>query len=204
MTVSSNGGEDGTGIVWATTAALDASSAAVPGTLRAFNANDIKQELYGSDENSSRDAMGTFVKMTTPVVSNGKVYVNTQSNELPVYGLLCQANAAPGVSFSSGAIQPVTGTNRSKQQVTLLNNGADAVGGPFSLVLSGLPANVSLSGMSGKTSCIAPAGSIYIELSKAPLWLKPGKSFTAQLTFTVKGSGAIAYTPMVVAGSGGH
>jgi hypothetical protein len=148
--------------------------------------------------------MGTFLKMTTPVVANGKVYVNTQSNELPVYGLLCQANAAPEVSISSGPIQPVTGTNRSKQQVTLLNNGADAVGGPFTLVLSGLPANVALTGMSGKTSCIAPAGSVYIELSKAPLWLKPGKSFTAQLTFTVKGSGAISYTPMVVAGSGGH
>ena len=204
MTISSNGGEYGTGIVWATTAALDAYSAAVPGSLRAFNANDITQELYDSDENARRDAMGTFLKMTTPVVANGKVYVNTQSNELPVYGLLCQANAAPEVSISSGPIQPVTGTNRSKQQVTLLNNGADAVGGPFTLVLSGLPANVALTGMSGKTSCIAPAGSVYIELSKAPLWLKPGKSFTAQLTFTVKGSGAISYTPMVVAGSGGH
>jgi hypothetical protein len=88
MTVSSNSSTAETGIVWATTAAADPFSAAVPGTLRAFNANDITQELYSSDRRSCRDSMGAFVKMSTPIVANGKVYVNTHSDVLPVYGLL--------------------------------------------------------------------------------------------------------------------
>ncbi len=88
ITVTSNGSADGTGIVWATTATQDPFFSAVPGTLRAYNANDITQELYNSDRDPTRDAMGTFVKMSTPIVANGKVYVNTQSNLLPVYGLL--------------------------------------------------------------------------------------------------------------------
>jgi hypothetical protein len=205
MTVSSNGSEENTGIVWATTAALDPSNAAVPGTLRAYNANNITQELYDSDQNSGRDAMGDFVKMTTPILANGKVYVNTQSNELPVYGLLCQQNVGSEVTITSGPLQPVAGSNSVKQQLTFVNEGIEAVGGPFTLVLSGLPAGVTLAGANGKTSCISPAGSAYIEMPNAPpLWLKPGASFTKQVTFTVKGTAAITYTPILVAGTGSH
>lgn len=82
MTISSNGAEIGTGIVWATTALQDPYAAAVPGAICAFDADNITTELYNSDEISTRNAMGTFVKMSTPVVANGKVYVNTQSNVL--------------------------------------------------------------------------------------------------------------------------
>jgi uncharacterized OsmC-like protein len=88
MTISSNGSTDGTGIVWATTAAQDPLTTRVPGTLHAYNSSAIPQELYSSDQNSCRDSLGIFVKMSTPIVANGKVYVNTQSNVLPVYGLL--------------------------------------------------------------------------------------------------------------------
>ena len=95
MTVSSNGSTDGTGIVWAATATQDPFNASVPGTLRAYNANDITQELYNSDQNSCRDAMGSFVKMAPPIVANGKVYVNTQSNVMPVYGLLSGVPPSP-------------------------------------------------------------------------------------------------------------
>jgi hypothetical protein len=88
ISVTSNKSLPGTGIVWAVTAAQDPYSSAVPGTLRAYDALDITRELYDSDQDPQRDAMGTFVKMSTPIVANGKVYVNTQSNTLPVYGLL--------------------------------------------------------------------------------------------------------------------
>jgi len=184
---------------------MDASNSAVPGTLRAYNANDISQELYDSDQVSSRDAMGTFVKMSTPVVSNGKVYVNTQSNELPVYGLLCQRNVAAEVSITSGPFLPGPGSNQLKQQLTFLNNGTAAIGGPFTLVLSGLSAGATPAGLSGKTSCIKPAGTDFVELPKAaPLWLKPGKSFTVELNFTLNGATGVTYTPTIVSGSGGH
>jgi hypothetical protein len=88
ISVTSNWERPGMGIVWAVTAAQDPLRSAVPGTLRAYDALDITHELYDSDQNSQRDAMGTFVKMSTPIVANGEVYVNTQSNTLPVYGLL--------------------------------------------------------------------------------------------------------------------
>jgi hypothetical protein len=107
LTVSSNG--NNAGIVWATTAAQDPFFNAVPGTLRAYNANNITQELYNSDQNSCRDALGTFVKMSTPIVANGKVYVNTQSNFLSVYGLLP----------TTGTVHVTVGTNVSGPTVTV-------------------------------------------------------------------------------------
>lgn len=88
ISVTSNSSQAGTGIAWVLTAAQNPIEAVVPGTLRAYSADDITQELYNSDKNSCRDAMGSFMKFSTPIVANGKVYVNTQSNSLRVYGLL--------------------------------------------------------------------------------------------------------------------
>lgn len=86
--VSANGSDVTSGIVWAVTTDSPRSAGAVPGTLRAFRGSDVSQEIYNSDMNSARDALGTFTKMAPPVVANGKVYVPTQSNEVVVYGLL--------------------------------------------------------------------------------------------------------------------
>jgi hypothetical protein len=204
MTISSNGSTDSSGIVWATTALLDPYSSAVPGTLRAYNANDIREELYNSDQNSSRDAMGTFVKMSTPIVANGKVYVNTQSNVLPVYGLLCQANTGSAINIIRGPFRLLPGSIHFTQQLTVLNEGNSAIGAPFTLLLSGLSTGVNLTGMSGRTSCTQPVGSPYIQLSGTPLWLNPGQSFKVQLDFTLNGATGITYTPILLAGSGGQ
>lgn len=203
MTISSNGSKNGTGIVWATTALLDPFLTAVPGTLRAYNANDITQELYDSDQKFPRDAVGTFVKMSTPIVANGKVYVNTQSKILPVYGLLCQANAGSAVDITRGPFRR-SGSDHFTQQLTFSNRGTDAIGGPFTLVLRGLSPDVNLTGMSGKTSCLLPAKSPFIHLSRAPLWLNPGQSFIVKLDFTLNGAAGITYSPILVAGSGGQ
>ena len=205
MTISSYGGERGTGIVWAATALEDAYSSAVPGTLHAYDANDITTELYNSDQNSARDAMGTFLKMTTPVVANGKVYVNTQSNLLPVYGLLCQANVGSPVTVTSGPLVLVPGSSSHyTQQVTLLNQGTEAIGGPFTLILSGLSAGATPLGTTGTTSCIQPAGDVYVKIMHAPLWLKPGASYVATLEFKLTGTTGVTYTPILVAGTGGQ
>ena len=205
MTISSYGGERGTGIVWAATALEDAYSSAVPGTPHAYDANDITTELYNSDQNSARDAMGTFLKMTTPVVANGKVYVNTQSNLLPVYGLLCQSNVGSPVTVTSGPLVLVPGSSSYyKQQVTLLNQGTEAIGGPFTIILSGLSAGATPLGTTGTTSCIQPAGEIYVKIMHAPLWLKPGASYVATLEFKLTGTTGVTYTPILVAGTGGQ
>lgn len=86
--VSANGSDLSSGIVWAVTTDSPKSGGQVPGTLRAFRASDVSQELYNSDMNSARDALGFFTKFAPPVVANGKVYVPTHSNEVVVYGLL--------------------------------------------------------------------------------------------------------------------
>lgn len=204
MTISSNAAEKGTGILWATTALQDAYSSAVPGALHAYNANDVTTELYNSDEISPRDAMGTFVKMSTPVVANGRVYVNTQSNVLPVYGLLCQEPVGSEATITLGPLTLVPGTPYYTQLVTISNESTQAIGGPFTLILSGLSPQVKLGGSGGKTSCIPPAGNTYIKLSRAPLWLQPGGSFVTELGFAPNGATGITYTPILVAGSGGQ
>jgi hypothetical protein len=87
MAVSGDGASDDSAILWATTA--DALGEA-PGTLHAFAAADLSQELWNSDLNPARDSLGAFAKFAIPTVANGRVYVPTFSNQLVVYGHLRQ------------------------------------------------------------------------------------------------------------------
>jgi hypothetical protein len=74
-------------IIWL----IDSSGAlAVPNAqavLRAYDGNNLSNEIYNSAMVPSRDQAGPAVKFTVPTVANGKVYVGTQT-ELDVYGLL--------------------------------------------------------------------------------------------------------------------
>ncbi len=88
LSVSSNGAQDGTGILWASYASSgDAEHAVSPGILRAFDANDISKELWNNQQNAQRDAAGTYAKFAAPTVANGHVYLPTFSNRVVVYGL---------------------------------------------------------------------------------------------------------------------
>ncbi|PYQ68939.1 MAG: hypothetical protein DMG01_30000 [Acidobacteria bacterium] len=87
-TVSANGSDVASGIVWAVTTQSTRSGGLAPATLRAFRAADVRQEIYNSDMNHARDALGDFTKFAPPVVANGKGYVPTQSKAVAVYGLL--------------------------------------------------------------------------------------------------------------------
>ena len=59
-----------------------------PGILHAYNAQNVTNELWNSEQLSARDAVGNFAKFVPPTVANGKVYLATFSNRLNVYGLL--------------------------------------------------------------------------------------------------------------------
>jgi hypothetical protein len=74
--ISANGTEDA--IVWV----LEPAS-----ILHAYDARKLETELYNSDQNHDRDALGPYVKFTAPMIANGKVYAGTQTS-LDVYGLL--------------------------------------------------------------------------------------------------------------------
>jgi hypothetical protein len=88
LTVSSNGKQSGTGIVWAThTRNKSADAGNAPGVLRAFNAETL-QEIWSSEQRPKRDRLGTLMKFVPPLVIGGKVYVPNYDNSVNVYGLL--------------------------------------------------------------------------------------------------------------------
>jgi len=88
MSISANGNTNG--ILWTlqTHHTVEPPTPAVePGTLHAYDATNLGNELYNSDQAGSRDTLDVWWKFSTPVVANGKVFV-TSFSQLTVYGLL--------------------------------------------------------------------------------------------------------------------
>jgi uncharacterized protein (TIGR03437 family) len=103
MTVSANGAQKGSGILWETAGDYNAGT---PGTLHAFDASNLANELWNSDMNSARDQMPPVTKFVSPTVANGKVYVPGNSNVVAVYGLLSPAPShteTPSISMVASA-----------------------------------------------------------------------------------------------------
>jgi uncharacterized protein (TIGR03437 family) len=134
-TVSANGASNG--IVWLL-------EGAAGGTLHAYDAANVANELYNSQMNSARDSLGSYVRFTVPTVADGKVYVGT-GNSLAVFGLVNQppqpslsavVNAAslqrgpvaPGslISIFGSNLAPATTSGPSLGGVTLFVNGIPA------------------------------------------------------------------------------
>ena len=68
------------GILWA-------AENSNPAVLHAYNATNLGQELYNSNQVGTRDQFGPGNKFITPMIVNGKVYVGT-TNGVAVFGLL--------------------------------------------------------------------------------------------------------------------
>ena len=96
--VSSNGTQNG--IVWALMNDLYLSNGS--SVLYAFNATNVAQELYDSNQNSSRDNPGTAIKFTIPVVTNGKVYVGRWWPGRRLWPFECRAAGAGAGDFAGG------------------------------------------------------------------------------------------------------
>lgn len=93
LSLSANGNKDG--ILWAAIhATVDSWHESRPGVLHAYDADDIRRELWNSLELPTRDDCGEYSKMAPPTIANGKVYLasfgfeNTGTGQFCVYGLL--------------------------------------------------------------------------------------------------------------------
>jgi uncharacterized protein (TIGR03437 family) len=109
MTLSANGTQAGTGILWVTGA--DTWPLPANGVLHAYDAGSLN-EVWNSSMNAP-DALGGFVKFGNPTVANGKVYVPTMDGQLIVYGIVPDAPSLPSVtgivnaaSYTSSSIAP--------------------------------------------------------------------------------------------------
>jgi hypothetical protein len=84
MSISANGSEEGSGILWVSMPyAANANHTVVRGVLRALDASDLsKPELWNSEATGDdQDQLGLFAKFAPPTVANGKVYVATFEEE---------------------------------------------------------------------------------------------------------------------------
>jgi hypothetical protein len=78
--VSSNGTQNA--IVW-----VNEKSATGGGILHAYDATDVSKELWNSNMNSVRDALGEGIGFATPVVADGRVIISSATT-VGVYGQL--------------------------------------------------------------------------------------------------------------------
>ncbi len=111
LSLSANGNTDG--ILWAAIHATgDSWHESRPGVLHAYDADDIRHELWNSLENPARDDCGEYSKMAPPTIANGRVYLasfgseNVGTGQFCVYGLL-PATTAPDVQAPSGVTASV-------------------------------------------------------------------------------------------------
>lgn len=76
LSLSANGQSEGSGIVWGLHPYRgNANQAVVEGILRAYDAGNLKTELWNSRMNQDRDDVGPFAKTAAPTIADGSVYV---------------------------------------------------------------------------------------------------------------------------------
>ena len=81
MAISAN--SSASGILWV----IEHPSDTVPGILHAYDATNLKSELYNSSQSGSRDTLDIAAKFTVPLIANGRVFIGSNS-QLTAYGLL--------------------------------------------------------------------------------------------------------------------
>ena len=143
ISLSANGNSDG--ILW-----LIGSDSKV----RAYDAVNFPKELWDSGQNSSRDAMGTYVKFVAPVIANGNVYVATQ-NSLVVYGLLPSSGPPPvpaNLSATAGNAQVSLSWTASSGVSSYHVKRATVTGGPYTTIGSPISNSFTDTGLANGTT----------------------------------------------------
>lgn len=209
MAVSANGSASYSGIFWLTSTTNGNEDGA--GTLHAYDALDLSEELWNSDMNSVRDGLGMLAKFSAPTIANGKVYVSTFSGSLMVYGLLSQkaligqvVNSASGLggAVAAGEMVTINGADLGPEELT--ENPASAATtdklesalGGTQVIINGAAAPL-LSATQGEVAVVIPdtvAGQTSISLQvqyqgqSTPTMQVPVTAIAPGL-FTIDGSG---------------
>jgi uncharacterized protein (TIGR03437 family) len=198
LALSANGSIDGTGILWATTG--DNTKVTLPGTLHAYDAGNLANELWSSDMSGGNDFLGTFAKFVSPTVVNGKVYVPTWSNAVVAYGLLAAGTGgqpqpaiggvANSASFAVDSVSP-------GELVTIFgNNVGPAIAAGIQLDSAG-----NLQAMTGGAQVLfdgIPAAMIYAATSQLNAVVPFGiKASSTQVQVIYNGLGSASF-PMTV------
>jgi hypothetical protein len=146
VSLSANGNKDG--VLWAAIhASGDSWHESRPGILHAYDADDIKHELWNSLENPTRDDCNNYSKAAPATIANGKVYLasfgtrNTGSGQLCVYGLLPDGPAALApsrVNISAGDGQVSLSWAASKDATTYTVKRSIKNAEPFETIAAGL------------------------------------------------------------------
>lgn len=78
LSISANGAEPGSGILWASMPVeQNSNQQVVDGVLYAFDASDLRRVLWSSRQDVRRDDVGSFPKFCPPTVVNARVYLPT-------------------------------------------------------------------------------------------------------------------------------
>ncbi len=113
-------------------------------------------------------------------------------------------NPAPPVDVTNQIKATATGlvlnraTNTYTSTLTVTNTGATAIAGPLQIVLTGLPAGVSLTSQTGVVPTGSYTGLPYITATTTPL--APGASVSVSLKFTDPSNAPISYVTKVLSG----
>jgi hypothetical protein len=184
LIVSANGSAAGTGIVWASMPTnQDAIHILTGGILRAYNAETLAQ-IWTSEQNASRDRVGTLIKFVPPVVVNGKVFMANHDNAVAVYGLLPVDFTVSATPASKSIAAGTSGT------FTVKVGAQGGFAGAVALTSSGAP--------SGTTVTFSPQSIAGSGTSTMTVTV-PQNVSVASFNLTVRGtSGAVSHTSTVV------
>ncbi len=112
----------------------------------------------------------------------------------------CASDAGGSVTVARGGFRYDRSSQHFTQIITVTNKSANALAGPFSVALDGVPQSASLFGVAGATLCSHPQGSPYLDNPAASL--APGASVTFTLEFINTAAAGISYSARVLAGPG--
>ena len=205
--ISSNGTEAGTAILWAT----DDSQYGPPGprlapaVLHAIDATAVGTELYNSTQAANgADKAGNAVKFAVPTIANGKVYIGT-STEVDVYGLLSTATPpatpviTPGTETASSTVRVSITDATSGASIYYTTNGTTPTSSstpytrPFPVSTTTTVESVAIQG--SLTSGVASATYTFAAAVAPPTFTPASGIFTGSVMVSINDatSGALIY-----------